>query len=204
MPNRRQFIQSGLALSAVSLPAVATLTAQGASAGAAPALLLKRFVVDERLPDAVVLGRAAASHGIEVTSTAGDLTALWLDDFRRRWRQAPMALAGATTQSGLFVLETLAGDHGMRVVYRGEHRRPRDDVFAHVLGGPLDLLARAAPRRGAALDWASLASAMTRCPLGRTEAGRIELRSPAGYAGAGKEPLFTWIIAPRNSLTARA
>src|SRR5690606_11745286 len=107
--------------------------------------------------------------------------------------------------------------HRMRVVYRGEHRQPRTDVPAHarrmdvpvhVLSGPLDLLVQAAPRRGAGFDWATLAAAMTRCPLGRTEAGRIELRidghGAAGSARAARETLYTWIIAPRGSLTARA
>src|SRR5690606_39441316 len=73
MPNRRDFMRSSLALSALSLPPVAGVAAQASATGAAPALPLERFVVDERLPGAVMLGRAAARLGIEVTRTSGDL-----------------------------------------------------------------------------------------------------------------------------------
>jgi hypothetical protein len=114
-----------------------------------------------------------------------------------------MALAGITTRHGLFVLETLAADHGMRVVYRGEHSAPRDGCAAQVLAGPADLLAQAT-RQPLTQPWIALGSAMTRCPLGTVAAARLEIEMPGAQAAPRSEPLFTWIIAPRSSLTARA
>lgn len=199
MTNRRQFIQSGLALSAASLPVSAL--AGAASTTSSPALRLERFVVDTRVPAAVELATRAATRAIAVAETSGDLTDLWRSDLAARWKRAPMALAGATTRAGLFVLETLANDHGMRVVYRGIHERFARDSARHVLSGPASVLAHAA--RTEEPLWAALCGAMAACPLGRTPAARLELEREAGGLD-GAEPLVTWIIAPRAALTARA
>ncbi|MBN1238694.1 MAG: hypothetical protein JXB36_09335 [Gammaproteobacteria bacterium] len=208
MASRRQFIQSGLALSAASLPAVSALAAQAAPGGASQTLRLERFVVDVRLPQAVELARHAAIRGIPVAETSGDLTEIWRGDFAPRWKQAPMALAGATTRGELFVLETLANDHGMRVVYRGRHDGSKRARARHRLSGPAEVLAGATARahgfsRG--FSWSALAGALAACPVGLTPTARLELETEAVAPGpAGDEPLYTWIIAPRAALTARA
>ena len=50
----------------------------------------------------------------------GDLTRLWYERLDLSWKRAPMTLGGVTTAGGLFVLETLAADRGMRVIERVE------------------------------------------------------------------------------------
>lgn len=143
MANRRQFIQSGLALSAIALPGLLPVF-PGVPAGgrdrSRSALRIERFVFDNRFPEAVEAARHAASQGIRVAETSGDMTDLWYDDLDRRWKEAPMRLAGMTTWHGLFVLETLAADRRMRVVYRSEQKVPRnvlrDGGVAHVLAWP--------------------------------------------------------------------
>jgi hypothetical protein len=104
----------------------AALAAAGAMACAAPSiagdepLQLERIVVDDRFPEAVALARSMARDGAPISATSGDLTDLWRNDFRLAWRRAPMTLGGVTTPGGLFVLETLAADHRMRVIRRTE------------------------------------------------------------------------------------
>jgi hypothetical protein len=169
--SRREFLQSSLAASAAF---VSSLTLWPANAARAAPLRFERFVFDSRFAAAVQASRLAAARGIALAETAGDLTSLWYHDLDLRWQRAPMTLAGLTTKSALFVLETFAADRGMRVLYRGEHaavgagRAP-----VHTLAGRADLFADLMP---AAL-----------VPGTRAVANR-------------GEPLYSWIIAPRSAV----
>jgi hypothetical protein len=58
-----------------------------------------------------------AANGIAVASFEGDLLPLWTSRLRPLWQQQPMTLAGLTTRSDLFVLETLAADHRMKLLH---------------------------------------------------------------------------------------
>jgi hypothetical protein len=171
--SRREFLRSGLAVSAAF---VSSLTLLPANAAQAAPLRLERFVFDSRFAAAVQAARLAAARGIVLAETAGDLTNLWYHDLDLRWRRAPMTLAGITTKGALFVLETFAADRGMRVLYRGEHgavdagRAP-----VHTLAGRADLFADLMP--------AALAK------------GRRALADR-------DEPLCSWIIAPRSAVAA--
>lgn len=121
MTNRRQFLQTGAALAACSF-----LASPGA--GLKPG----RFVYDRRFAPARNMAERMARQGVPLAATSGDLTDLWFNEFDLQWRKAPMVLAGMTTPRGLFVLETLAADHRMRVVSRIEHAtqdRPAGDAL---------------------------------------------------------------------------
>lgn len=48
----------------------------------------------------------------------GDVTAFWYNVLDRVWRRPGFVLGGITGRDALFVLETLAGDRGRRVVSR--------------------------------------------------------------------------------------
>jgi hypothetical protein len=108
-----------------------------------------------------------------------------------------MALAGMTTRGGLFVLETLAADRQMRVVYRGEHAVPQDGVVRHRLSGPPDLIALATPNADTSF-WKSLSEALSRCPPDQRRTTEIALTTQSERSWAYEEPLFSWIIAPRS------
>ena len=108
-----------------------------------------------------------------------------------------MALAGMTTRGGLFVLETLAADRQMRVVYRGEHAVPQDGVVRHRLSGPADLIALAAPNADTSF-WKRLSEALSRCPPDQRRTTEIALTTQTELSWAYEEPLFSWIIAPRS------
>jgi hypothetical protein len=168
--NRREFLQSGLALPAALTGA---LTGLQADAAALRELNLERFIFDGRFPAAVRAARLAAARGIALAETAGDLTSLWYHDLDLRWRRAPMALGGVTTKGALFVLETLAADRRMRVVYRGEHGgRDATGALTQTLAGRADLFAELLPP---------------------------ELASRRPTATEPDEALFSWIIAPRSA-----
>jgi hypothetical protein len=122
MLNRRAFMRTGVAIAGMGIPVTQALSAVAAEA-AGGGLRIERFVYDDRFVEAAAAARQAAEAGIPVAAYTGDLTRLWYDELDLRWRAAPMTLAGATTQQGLFVLETLAADRGMRLVYRAEHGR---------------------------------------------------------------------------------
>ena len=149
-----------------------------------------------------------SSHGTPritaypLAETSGDLTDLWYNDFDLRWKQAPMALAGMTTRGGLFVLETLAADHRMLVVYRGTHEASQDGGVRHVLSGPAPLIARATAHSTAPF-WERLGRAMNECPPDGRRVTELTLTTSAEHM-AGGEPLFSWLIAPRSPEAAAA
>ncbi len=195
MTNRRRFIGSGLAVSvaASALPRMA---------GAAPEepLRLDWFVFDHRFPESAEIARHVARQGVRVAGIEGDLTDLWYDHLDLAWKAQPQALAGVTTRDALFVLETLAADHRMRVVYRGEHAAPLDGRVAHALKGPASLIRAADPAREGALWGQLLAWAMTRCPLGAPSLAAVSRVTEARASPARAAPLYSWIIAPRSAV----
>jgi hypothetical protein len=195
MTNRRQFIRSGVALSVVSSPALSAFPGV-AFATAATTLGLEHCVFDNRFAFAVAVAQHAARAGVRPAETSGDLTALWYDRLDLEWTRTPTALGGVTTQPGLFVLETLAADYGMRVIYRGRHGVPEDGVIAHSLTGPAALVAQLRAGSRAPDCARRLADAMTQCPIGAAAVQR-EFTTPAEPAVTHSEPLFSWIIAPR-------
>lgn len=116
MTCRRQFIQSGLALSTVSvLPP--TLNVALASQEMHKQLF-DCFIIDSRYPKSIAADESPGQLRMPVMQIHGDVTALWIDHFSRQWKAAPMYLAGLTGKDALFVLETLAWDYGMRVSHR--------------------------------------------------------------------------------------
>lgn len=117
MANRRQFIQSSLAFSALSIAELTPLK-NTVLASETPDLRLEDFVFDLRFEFARDLARKVEKQGIPLAEMSGDLTELWYHRYSKLWKQAPMTLAGVTANDGLFVLETLAADHGMHVIHK--------------------------------------------------------------------------------------
>jgi hypothetical protein len=78
---------------------------------------LDGFVFDDRFGEALELSHVFEQRSVPVLRYNGDPTPLWYRELDLNWREHPMVLVGMTTKRGLFVLETLATDHGMRVIY---------------------------------------------------------------------------------------
>jgi hypothetical protein len=192
MTSRREFLQIGIAASALPL---ATQAARAAGfdafggAASSASLPLYKVVYDTRFAASVAFGRRAASLGA-VHAIQGDMTSLWFDDIYHRWKESPIAIAGLTAQGPLFCFERLAWDQGLRVVFRAEH-----GATEHVLSGPESLLVDARSVLASA-DWpAEMATVVTRCPSGRAEIGSASVGC-AHSLSPPDEPLYSWVIAP--------
>jgi hypothetical protein len=114
--NRRQVLKWAAAVPAAASGA---LTMRLSSAESRKASLdIELFVFDRRFGAARSAAARHAAGGVETAAFDGDLTQLWYERLDLDWKRAAMMLAGVTTARGLFVLETLAVDRGMRVAER--------------------------------------------------------------------------------------
>jgi hypothetical protein len=119
MTNRRQFIKCGLSFTALPLTGLSSLNIAVASPDGQP-FTLESFVSDLRFEESVATASSLKAQGVPIAEIRGDLTDLWIQQYSRQWKRKPMSLAGITGKDALFVLETLAPDYGMRVIYRTE------------------------------------------------------------------------------------
>ena len=119
MSTRREVIAAGLAAAAPLAPAGAALAKAAAPAKAAPPEpAIYKAIYDDRFPTGERFAAGAIARGWAVTAIQGDVTAVWFHDLSLRWKKGAAAIAGATTESSLWVLDMLARDVGMRVQSR--------------------------------------------------------------------------------------
>ncbi len=165
-------------------------------------------IFDERFADAVRFGGEAAGLGLPARGFPGDVTNIWYTELHPLWKRQTQPLAGLTAYAALFCLERLAWDHGMRVVYHGEHTLLANGEVEHVLHGPAGrpqaMQALAAPDEdGRRSDWpAKIASLIASTEAGPSWSGLPpSRRSAATRVPAAPEqrigpPLHSWVIAP--------
>jgi hypothetical protein len=165
-----------------------------------PAILtLYKAVFDEKFPESVAFAGEMRRLGVSTDGIAGDMTGLWYSDFHPQWTKKPAAIAGLTAYGPLFCLERLAWDHGMRVVFRGEHRYRPDACIEHVISAPPPALRDTDALRAAGSNWsAQVARLAIRSGPGRLETSPVIVTPAAGVSARNEnEPLFSWVIAPR-------
>jgi len=199
MASRREFLQVGIAALALPISAHAALSpAADAPEKTAPVTPLYKVVFDERFPASVAFGAEARSLGLPAHSIRGDITDLWFHDLDAQWKKKPAAVAGLTAQGPLFCLERLAWDHGMRVVFRGDHQYLPAGSIEHVLTGPASVVNQAAGLQSDGDDWASrIANLVARVPEGPSAPAKAAIRARAAApASAEAEDLISWVIAP--------
>jgi hypothetical protein len=128
----------------------------------------------------------------------GDVTDLWYHDLYYRWRQSPAAIAGMTRHSSLFGLEMMAGDVGMRVIYRAHHRPGQNGAITHEVFGPSAAQRRQAELRGPEADWSrTAANIVMTWPADMTAISKAQSNiAGADQKRVGSETLISWIIAP--------
>jgi len=194
MANRREFIQGSVAM------AVAVAAAPGMSVFAAvPAPMdLYKVVFDQRFSACRTFGAEAKRLGASVHGVSGDITDLWYHDLYYRWRQSPAAIAGMTRHSSLFGLEMMAGDVGMRVIYRAHHRPGQNGAITHEVFGPSAAQRRQAELRGPEADWSrTAANIVMTWPADMTAISKAQSNiAGADQKRVGSETLISWIIAP--------
>jgi hypothetical protein len=191
--NRREFLQTAAALSAA-----APLAGRAAFAGS-EAAVLDAVVVDARHADAHAFASIADALGAPLRFIEGDITDLWQNELRKRWQDGAHAVAGLTERPALFLLERLAWDHGMRVVFEAEH--------SPVAGGSVEhrVVRSADPLLGQELAAAGnrwtrvLAHALVASGGAKTRDYRPTSAALAAHLGEATK-LHSWIIAPRGAI----
>ena len=120
MPSRREFLQTGAAVSAAAMNGLLVPAALGA--GAARSSVAKIVVYDDRYPQAREMAAAVAAHGAALRAIErGDITRFWYDELDLLWRSSPLAVAGITQFGPMFALERLGADRGLKLALRAEH-----------------------------------------------------------------------------------
>jgi hypothetical protein len=192
VPSRRDFLHSAAVLSATPLAGQAVF-----AAGREP-VALKGVVYDRRHVESRSFAGRAAGFGAPIRAIEGDITDLWQHELAARWQAGATAIAGLTERPALFVLERLAWDHGLRVVFEAEHVPDAAGFAEH------RLVRTANP--ALALDLRSAGPSWPVALADRLFSGtRITTRdfTPSGAALAAHlaEPvkLYSWIIAPRSA-----
>lgn len=191
MPTRRNILKSAAVLSATPLaPKIVFADGQ-------PPAVLDALVIDSRHSQARAFGRRAGRWGAPLRIIEGDITDLWLNELDARWKSKPAAVAGLTERPALFLLERLAWDRGMRVVFEAEHL-PTGSGGVHRVVRSAN--AGLESELGAAgQSWpAVLADQLL---TGSQLATRDYRPSGAAMAASLDEPtkLYSWIIAPRTA-----
>jgi hypothetical protein len=186
MTNRREFLRTGAAFSALAMNG---LVARGAAAAGPRATApLHKAIYDDRYAESLRFAAYVAEYGVAVRGIAnGDVTDLWYDELDLLWRKKPVAIAGSTQLGPLFVLETLARERGMRVTLRVEHHPRPNATIAHVITAASEVIGVAEQLSSSGLEWPAL-MAMLAC-RSRIASGR---RATATFLMAGEAPALTF------------
>ncbi|WP_449421669.1 twin-arginine translocation signal domain-containing protein [Rhodanobacter lindaniclasticus] len=205
MVTRRDFLKGAVATTGMALggSAFAGIALSGSARATDPARLrLDAAFCQPDLAASAAFGAEARRRGVTVHAFDGDITRLWADGVFDAWRARPAVVAGLTTYPAFFLLERIGWDHGMRVVFRGEHKPDRTGRIAHVLEGPAAMLHIFQTDLSARAGFgACVARAAARTPATAAPASTCSLDSTDRWP-AGGEHLYSWVIAPRASATA--
>jgi len=192
MTNRREFLQTAAALSA------APVASRAAFAGRRKPPIFDAVIIDSRHSEARDFGRHADLLGAALRTIAGDITNLWQNELLGNWKDVPAAVAGLTERPALFLLERLAWEHGLRVVFEAEHAPDGRGNAAHRVMRTADS-GLALELQTAGGHWPTvLADAL----VAGTQVSTRDFRpSDAALATRSGEPtkLYSWIIAPRTA-----
>jgi hypothetical protein len=222
MPNRREFLQTGAAVSAIAVNGVVARRADaiGVTASAAPG----RALYDDRYVEGRRFAAVMGAQGV-ATSTLddGDVTRFYLE-LEQIWQRGPVAVAGLTQFGPMLVIERIAQERGMRLAMRVEHGAARTGSMAHRFEGPAETLALATGFDALHADWPGL-MAMLACRVAaddspsrtaelltrhleppvlaaRMESPFIHYYTPQaeqqGHGPALNGLLYSWVAAPRE------
>jgi hypothetical protein len=170
MPSRREIVQGGVALAALTLGSLrAPLARAGADARRASApRSVDLVIVDRAFPEAGRFALEAAELGYRVRTFEHDVAPIWMNALEPALRAGRLAVAGLTAPGTAFCLEILSTPYGAASFARDEHAAGAD--------------ARVAPLLRAAASADS------------TLAPYAHVARPAGDAPA----FLTWLIATRG------
>jgi hypothetical protein len=201
MPSRREFLQAGVAASVLpwAIPdGESSAVGWRMNAVTRDVHPVYKVVSDVRFAQGAAFGREAERLGADLIRISGDITDFWFGDLSLRWKDRPVAIAGLTAHGPIFCLERLAWNHGMRVVFRGEHRILDKDRIGHSISGPPATIARARILAVVGPQWAQcVARLVTACDAGRPSPEVATMTALSTHRPDElHEPLVSWVIAP--------
>ncbi len=190
--DRRDVLKAASAAAAGSMLVVDA--AEAAPAFRNPSLY--KIVADRRFAETRAFAAEASRAGQQIAWIRGDITDLWYDELDHLWRGNKSALAGLTERGAFFCLERLALDRGLRVVFKGEHRRLATGAISHVVTGPEAMATRGALKRMSGRDWAAQVAQMI---VTAPHSGAVDVRLKATSPGDTEQlPLLvSWILAAK-------
>jgi hypothetical protein len=191
----------GIAVTVLPLDATATATARAApsaDAGWGEPVALYKAIYDTRFAASRAFGERMAARGVDTAATTtGDITGLWFDTLYPQWQKGAAAIAGLTARGPLFCLEQLAGDHGMRVVFRAQHSSSSAGAVRHEIEGA-GIVVDAARRVATDSDWVSVVSdVIGRYPRTAAPNASVQVQTARPALQVPEdEVLYSWVIAP--------
>ena len=224
MPNRREFLQTGAAVSAIA--ANGMISGAEATARDARSSGLGRAIYDDRYVEGRRFAEVIGEHGVPTRALdGGDITRFWYDELDPLLKREAMAVAGFTQFGPMFAVEQLALERGMQLALRVEHRTSADGTLRHAFSGPRETLALAADFRALHSDWPGVIAVLA-CSIGAdgspqhhvelsTTGSALRLSASAapgapsiihyytpiavqqGYGPALDGSLYSWVVAPR-------
>lgn len=199
MTNRRDFLQTGVSVSALPLTLNGLLSRSAAAApGVAAHVTLATAIFDDRYTEGRLFAETISRIGVRTQALLdGDVTNAYLT-LDRLWRHRPSAIAGLTQFGPMLVLEQLGRERGLRVALRVEHAVRADGTLAHTMTGAPDTLALAEILRQQDVEWPVLIAALAAHCRGhcsapaertiKTAGGRPLLMQRPNASGSAGEP----------------
>jgi hypothetical protein len=114
MSRRREFIQRGLAASALIACPLTVHLALAESISGVPYRPFK-VVFDQTFAEGAAFGAEAVSRGARAHAVGSNAGVVWMNEIEPRWKRGPAVIAGLTGRASLFCLELLARDYRVEI-----------------------------------------------------------------------------------------
>jgi len=160
------------------------------------------LVADTRIAASRDFAVEAMPNSERVAWIEGDITKLWYEELDTRWYDEKIAVAGLTEYGPFFCLERLAMDRGLRVAFKGSHRRDGSQLL-HLIDGPKDVVTEQALNALSDQYWPAQAARMA--IASRTAASMTSRLYKSSSAASEQWPLLvSWMIMPKRANGIRA
>jgi hypothetical protein len=154
------------------------------------------IVADARIATSRDFAAQAVHHSERIAWIEGDITKLWYEELDARWRDKKIAVTGLTEYGVFFCLERLAMDRGLRVAFRGSHRRDRSRLL-HDIHAPEYIITEQALNALSERHWPQQAARMA---MASRSGGRMtsQLHKTSSVVGERWPLLVSWMIVPKR------
>ena len=158
-------------------------------------------IYDGKIEQSAKFGQAAHRQS-RSAAIDGDLSELWRRQLRSQMAHCPVPFAGLTTPLSLFCFRELAKTHWMSVSLYAEHTPFGTASIRHTLHAPKNILQQFGRRIREGGLWSEImADMIARSPSRLDSCVTAAIYTPNRLAASIREPLVSWVIAPRVDST---